>query len=67
METEFELMDSQCINHPKGVALAGHIPVLPWTPVRAHQDRFSAMYIMPEHEKEPIAECKWRCSGPGPF
>ena len=67
METEFELMDSQCINHPKGVALAGDIPVLPWRPVRARPDRFSAVYKMPEHEKELIAERVWRCLGPGPF
>ena len=67
MDTEFELVDSQCINHPKGVALAGDIPVRPWKPVRAHQDRFSAVYNMPVHEKEPIAEQVWRCPGPGPF
>ena len=33
----------------------------------ANQDRCSAMYIMPEHEKEPIAERNWICLGPGPF
>ena len=61
------MMDSQCINHPKGVALVGDIPVLPWRPVRARPDRFSAVYKMPEHEKELIAERVWRCPGPGPF
>ena len=67
MEDEYWLMDSQCGNHPKGVALAGDIPVFTFNHVRTHHDRFSALYIMPEHEKDPMAECKWRCLGTGPF
>ena len=67
MEKELYEIDATCINHPKDICLSGDIPILPWFPVRAPRNRYSGAYLMPEHEKEPIKDCEWRCPGAGNF